>query len=152
MVELGRTDRLLLFELQRDGSLTNEELAERVHVSRTACSRHRHALEEAGVILGHAFVDSARVGCPETLFVTVTLHSDTHDDMAAFEEAVREIDEVMDCYAVAGHLDYLLRVVARDTPHYERIHDRLTRLPGVERMESSLVMHTAVRRTALPLE
>ena len=81
------------------------------------------ALEEAGVILGyHAWVDSGRIGCPETLFVWVKLHSDIHDDM-----------------------------VAPDTAHYQRIHDRLTGLHGVERVESSLVMHTAIRRTVLPM-
>ena len=121
-------------------------------MSRTVCSRRRHALEKAGVILGyHAFVDSVRIGCPETLFVTVKLHSDTHDDMAAFEEAAWEVDEVMECHAIAGPWDWLLRVVARDTAHYQRIHDRLTGLHGVERVESFLVMHTAIRRTVLPM-
>ena len=103
VAKLNRADRLLLAELQRDGSLTNEELAGRVHMSRPACSRHRHALEEAGVILGyHALLDSARIGYPETVFVTVKLRSDTHDDMAAFEDAAREVDEVMECHAIAG--------------------------------------------------
>lgn len=86
----------------------------------------------------------------ESVFVTIRLHADSHDDIAAFEEAVQGIDEVVECYAVAGQLDFLLHVVAQDTPHYERIRDRLARLPGIERLDSSFTMHTVVKRTTLP--
>ena len=150
--QLDRADVLLLRALQEDASLTNQELAERVHLSSTSCSRHRQALENAGVILGyHALLDAVRVGLPESLFVTVRLRSDSHDDIAAFEEAVQGIDEVMECHALAGQLDFLLRVVAQDTPHYEGIRDQLARLPGIERVEGSIVMHTAFRRVVLPI-
>lgn len=151
-VELDRSDILLLRALQQDGRLTNQELSQHVHLSDTVCSRRRRALEKAGVILGyHALLDPVRVGYSESVFVTIKLHADSHDDIAAFEEAVQGIDEVMECYAVAGQLDFLLHVVAQDTPHYERIRDRLARLPGIERLDSALTMHTVVRRTTLPL-
>ena len=150
--QLDRADVLLLRALQEDASLTNEELAERVHLSSTACSRRRQALENAGVILGYrALLDAAHVGLPESVFVTIRLRSDSHDDIAAFEEAVQGINEVMECHALAGQLDFLLRVVAQDTPHYEGIRDQLARLPGIERVEGSIVMHTAFRRVILPI-
>ena len=150
--KLDRTDRLILHELQQDGSLTNVELAARVYVSSTACSRRRRRLEEAGFILGcYARVDSVRLGYAETVFVEVKLRADGHDNIVAFEEAVQRVEEVMECHAVAGHLDYLLRVVAHDTQHYERVHDVLGRLPGVDRVDSSFALRTAVRRTALPM-
>ena len=98
------------------------------------------------------FASKVRMGYTETLFVEVRLHADGHKDTVAFEEAVRSVEEVMDCHALAGHLDYLLRVVARDSQHYERIHDEVSRLPNVERVDSSLVLHPVVRRTAPPSE
>ena len=151
--QFDRVDRRMLQELQRDGSLTNEEVSTRVHLSASICSRRRHRLEDAGVILGYvAVVDPAKVGYQASMFLEVKLRSDNYEDVKVFEDAVQKIDEVMDCWSLAGHLDYLIRVVVRDSQHFQRLHDeQMLHLPGVERIDTSLALRTVVRRTALPI-
>ena len=153
LTEFDRADRRLLEELQLDGSLNHEQIAERIHLSSSNCSRRRHRLERDGVITGYvALVDPAKVGCSESVFLEVRLRSNSHDDVTAFEYAVRKIDEVMDCWALAGHLDYLLRVVVADNQHFQRVHDeQLLLLPGVEHLDTSFALRAVVRKTALPI-
>lgn len=153
VADFDRADRQMLRELQLDGSLTHEEVAERIHLSSSICSRRRHRLEREGIITGYvALVDPAKVGCSETIFVEIRLSTNSYDDIRAFEEAVRRVDEVMDCWEVAGHLDYLLRVVVADTKHFQRVRDeQLLQLPGVAHADTSFALRTVVRKTALPI-
>lgn len=146
-------DRRILSELQRDGRLSNAALASRVGLSESACSRRVKMLEEAGAISGYAaIVDPARLGWAATLFVRVTLESQRRESLSAFEEAVRKVPEVMECYLISGEADYLLRVVARDAADYERIHgNELTALPGVARVSSTFTLRTVRERSRLPL-
>ena len=112
-MNLDETDRLILEALQRDGRLSNVELASRVHLSESACLRRVKALDNSGVIQGYrATVDPASVGLPDNVFVSVGLASQDQSDLDAFEEAVRHVPEVMECYLMTGDFDYLLRVVA----------------------------------------
>src|SRR6188472_4174601 len=114
-MRLDRTDRGLLAELQRDGRLSNRELAERVHLSESACLRRVRALEEAGVIDRYvALVNQAKVGLPGNVFVSITLNRQEQADLAAFEEAVKRVPEVMECYLMTGQQDYRLRLVVSD--------------------------------------
>jgi DNA-binding Lrp family transcriptional regulator len=93
------------------------------------------------------------VGLPGNIFVQIVLHRDVESDLAAFEEAVRDIPEVMECYLMTGEFDYLLRVVVRDMADFERIHKNgLTRLPGVARVNSSVAIRTVQKTTELPLQ
>ncbi|MGE0483785.1 MAG: Lrp/AsnC family transcriptional regulator [Gammaproteobacteria bacterium] len=152
-MKIDATDRAILAALQADGRMTNVQLAERVHLSESACLRRVRLLEEGGVIDRYTMlVDPVAVGIPGNVFAEITLVSQQQQDLDRFEAAVREVPEVMECYLVTGEYDYLLRVVARDTVDYERIHHQyLTKLPGVARVKSSFTLRTVAKKTALPL-
>jgi len=152
-MKLDRTDQTILAELQRDGRLTNRELAEKVHLSESACLRRVRSLEEAGVIDRYAaLVSQTKVGLPGNVFVSITLNRQEQADLAAFEEAVRRVPEVMECYLMTGQQDYLLRVVVTDPADFERLHSQhLTRLPGVARVQSSFALRTVRKSAELPV-
>jgi len=140
-------------ELQRNGRLSNRELAEHVHLSESACLRRVRTLEEAGVIDRYAaLVNQAKVGLPGNVFVSITLNRQEQADLAAFEAAVQGVPEVMECYLMTGQQDYLLRVVVSDPADFERLHSQhLTRLPGVARVQSSFALRLVRKGSGLPL-
>ena len=152
-MRLDDTDRAILDVLQRDGRLSNVKLAERVHLSESACLRRVRLLEEAGVISRYAAVVDARsVGLPDNVFVSIALVRQDQADLDAFERAVCEVPEVMECYLMTGEFDYLLRVVVADASDYERVHrSALTQLPGVARVQSSFALRLVQDAVALPL-
>lgn len=152
-IELDRTDIVLLAELQRDGRLTNAELAERVHLSASACLRRVQRLEREGVIRGYrAEVDAARLGLGLQAFVRVRLGRHDSEAVAAFAEFVGAWDEVVACYALTGDMDYLLQIVVRDLEHLSRfLLDRLLNQAGGADINSSLVLRTVKEFKALPL-
>ena len=151
---LDRYDRLILEALQRDGRVSNVQLAQQVSLSESACLRRVRALEDAGLIDRYAaLLNQKRAGLPGNVFVQIGLHREVESDLAAFEIAVREIPEVMECYLMSGEFDYLVRVVVADMADFERIHkETLTRLPGVARVNSSFAIRTVQRKTELPLK
>ena len=153
-MKLDRTDRTILAELQRDGRLSNRELADKVHLSESACLRRVRALEEAGVIDRYAaLVSQSKVGLPGNVFVSITLNRQEQTDLAAFEEAVKRVPEVMECYLMTGAQDYLLRVAVSDPADFERLHSQhLTRLPGVARVQSSSALRTVRKSVELPVK
>lgn len=150
---LDRYDRRILHELQTNGRLPNSELAKRVNLAESTCLRRTQNLEQSGVIRGYVgLVDQTRAGYPDNVFVQITLASQQRDDLEAFEVAVLDLPEVMECYTMTGEADYLLRVVARGARDYEDIHRRhLTRLPGVDRVHSNFALRTVVKRTEVPV-
>lgn len=150
---MDKLDHRILTELQRDGRLSNVELAARVHLSESATLRRVRALEAAGVIQGYvALLNAQRAGFPINVFVTITLQRQDQHDLQRFEAAVREVPEVMECYLMTGVADYLLRVSCRDTEDFERLHSQhLTRLPGVARVQSSFALRVVRRTTELPI-
>ena len=152
-MRLDRIDRVILAELQRNGRLSNRELAEHVHLSESACLRRVRTLEEAGVIDRYAaLVNQAKVGLPGNVFVSITLNRQEQADLATFEEAVKKVPEVMECYLMTGAQDYLLRVAVSDPADFERLHSQhLTRLPGVARVQSSFALRTVRKGSGLPL-
>jgi Lrp/AsnC family transcriptional regulator, leucine-responsive regulatory protein len=152
-MKLDRVDTTILTELQRDGRLSNRELAERANLSESACLRRVRGLEEAGVIDRYAaLVNQAKVGLPGNVFVSITLNRQEQADLTAFEEAVRRVPEVMECYLMTGQQDYLLRVAVSDTADFERLHSQhLTRLPGVARVQSSFALRTVRKSSELPI-
>ena len=152
-ISLDRADRAILQELQGDGRLPNVELARRVNLSESACLRRVKLLEEAGVIDRYAtLLNQKAVGLPDSVLVEVSLTREQQEDLDAFENAVRRLPEVMECYLMSGEYDYLLRVVVADTADYERIHrEHITRLPGVLRVRSSFALRTVTKKTALPI-
>jgi DNA-binding Lrp family transcriptional regulator len=150
---MDKYDRRILEALQRDGRISNVQLAQHVNLSESACLRRVRSLEEAGYIDRYAaLVNQARAGLPGNVFVHIGLHREEQSELAAFEEAVRDIPEVMECYLMTGEFDYLLRVVVADMADFERLHkEALTRLPGVARVNSSVAIRTVQRKTELPL-
>jgi len=151
---MDKTDRLILQELQRDGRLSNVELAQRVHLSESATLRRVRALEESGLISRYvALLNAQKTGFPTNVFVNITLHRQDQKDLQAFEEAVRRVPEVMECYLMTGESDYLVRVACRDPADFERLHSQhLTRLPGVARVQSSFALRVVRRSTELPID
>jgi DNA-binding Lrp family transcriptional regulator len=150
---MDRIDRLILEALQSDGRMSNKQLARQVHLSESACLRRVRALEDEGMIERYvAMVNQSKAGMPGDVLVHIGLHREEQSELAAFEEAVQNIPEVMECYLMTGEFDYLLRVVVADMADFERIHkDELTRLPGVARVNSSVAIRTVLKRTAVPL-
>jgi DNA-binding Lrp family transcriptional regulator len=153
MTELDRFDRSILSLLQGNARMANTELAERVGLSPSACLRRVQRLEKVGIIAGYvALLDPQAVGRASTVFVEVTLHSQTEEALAAFEQAVGVCSEVQECHLVAGDFDYLLRVAVQDMQEYERVYKReLARLPHVARVRGMFALRTVARRTDYPL-
>ena len=152
-VQFDAIDKAILTALQHDARLTNVELAQRIHLSPSACLRRVKQLEDSGVIAQYvALLDPKRVGQRGVSFTIVNLKSVNREQVDAFEMAVRDEPRILDCFYIAGANDYLIRFTYRDTDDLERFHtDVLMRLPGIERPNSMLVLRTVKRTTALPL-
>ena len=152
-MEMDRYDRAILKLLQQDARITNASLAEKVSLSESACLRRVRALEEAGVVEGYtAVLNQQKAGYPVNVFVQITLDRQAQPGLEAFENAVRGIPEVMECYLMTGEYDYLVRLVVADLADFERIHNQaLTRLPSVARVQSSFAVRTVARAVGLPL-
>jgi DNA-binding Lrp family transcriptional regulator len=152
--KLDRVDRAILQALQHEGRIANSTLAEKVSLSESACLRRVRALEESGLIEGYtAILNQERAGYPVNVFVNITLDRQDQTDLSAFEKAVRQIPEVMECYLMTGDYDYLLRVVVADTADFERVHNQhLTRLPHVARVHSSVALRPVQKSRELPIK
>mgnify|MGYP005806145081 FL=1 len=150
---LGKTDRKLLDLLQKDGRITNLELAGRVALSPSACLRRVRALEEAGVIRGYvALLDPAMIGLGLLAFVTVKLEKRGRMPTDAFARACREWPEVAACHATTGDMDYLLRVHVEDLAHFSRfVMDSLLKHPGVIDVKSSFALEAVKETTVMPI-
>ncbi|MFZ8889630.1 MAG: Lrp/AsnC family transcriptional regulator [Pseudomonadales bacterium] len=152
-LELDRIDRRMLAVLQEDGRIANSALARRVGLSESATLRRLRRLEESGLIDGYVLlVNQARAGKPGNIFVEIALTAQEEAALSAFEAAVQDRPEILECYLMSGEYDYLLRVVVADFADFERIHrEHLTRLPFVGRVRSSFTLRTVLRRTSIPL-
>ena len=152
-MRLDRIDYAILEHLQRDARATSGELAEAAGLSASPALRRQKLLEDDGTIRRYvALLDQDQVGLPVSVFVSVRLLAQTDEHLAAFEKAVAELPEVMECYVMSGASDYLLRVVAPDLGAYEEfLRTRLTRIPGVRGVESAFALKRVVYRTNLPL-
>jgi DNA-binding Lrp family transcriptional regulator len=146
-------DRNILAELQRDGRATLTELAERVRLSISPCHRRLRILERSGAITGyHAHLDPSVLGLTFEALVFVTMRYEDRETIAAFEQQVADIPHVLHAQRLFGDPDYLMRVVARDLSAYRQLYDeRLATLPGVLRLNSTLVMKSVVEARPLPL-
>ncbi|WP_108386177.1 Lrp/AsnC family transcriptional regulator [Yoonia sediminilitoris] len=152
-MELDSIDRRILAVLQKTGRISNAELSEVANLSASACHRRVQRLEKDGYIRDYvALLDIRKMGLPTTVFVEITLSGQANEVLDAFERAVARIPDVLECHLMAGTADYLLKVVARDTDDFARIHRRyLATLPGVAQMQSSFALRTVRQTTALPV-
>ena len=150
---MDEIDRAILCQLQVDGRMANNELADRIGLSPSPCLRRLRNLEAQGVITGYtALLDRAAAGCAYEPLVWVTLSAVTRDSMTEFETAVAEIPEVIEVLRMMGQPDYLLRVVAADPEAFETLYiDRLAGLPFVQTLTSQLAMKVVKRTHVLPV-
>lgn len=150
---LDALDRKILTALQQDGRLSNVQLADHVGLSESACLRRVKILEQSGIIDRYVMlINQAAIDKPGTVFVRVTLEGQQQEKLQRFEAEIGKVKDVLECYLMSGDSDYLLRVIVRNNEDYMRIHNRLTSLPGVLRVQSSFALKTIVRKTELPLE
>jgi len=155
--ELDAVDRRILQALQAQGRSTYDELASAVGLSASAALRRVKRLEEAGVIAGYvALLAPERVGLGLTAYINVRLEKHTEGDQRSpvetFTAAVQSWPEVVECAALSGEMDYLLRVLVRDMAHYSRfIMDVLLKHPAVQDCRTSFVLKQLKGTTALPL-
>ena len=152
-MQLDSFDRKIIAALAEAGRITTVELATRVGLSPSACTRRLQALEAEGVILGYrAIVDAAAIGLGITVFVELTLERQNDDTLRAFETALAKCPNVLSCHLMSGASDYLIRIAAHDLADFERLHANvLGHLPGVARIESKFALRQAVDRPLAPI-
>ena len=154
--DLDRTDKQILIELQRDGRLSNQELADRVSLSPSPCLRRVRRLEEEGYIERYvALVNPDKVGLKLLAYVSIRLNKvfrTSHAPMSDFARDVQDWPEVVECYAMSGDMDYLLRVEVEDLSQFSRFAmDKLMQHPAVVDMKSSFIMQRIKETTELSI-
>ena len=150
--KLDETDRRILNLLQKDASLSVDDISATVHLSRNACWRRIKALEQSGVITARvALLDPARVGLPLMVMVLIRTNAHDHTWMEKFQTALRSLPEVVGAYRMTGDLDYVLRVRVADMPAYDVFYKRLIAQISVADISASFVMEEIKDTTALPL-
>ena len=152
-IDLDQTDRRILSILQTEPDVKATEIGERIGLSQSACWRRIQRLREEGVIKDQpAVLDREKVGLTTMVFAHVKLTSHGRGNLTEFADAVREYPEVLDCYVVLGNNDFLLRIVAEDIKDYERfMYEKLSQLPGVQEVNSSIALSEIKHTTVLPI-
>ncbi|MBG6071357.1 MULTISPECIES: Lrp/AsnC family transcriptional regulator [unclassified Polaromonas] len=150
---LDSVDLRIIDALQRNGGLTNVELARQVHLSPSPCLARVKALKDDGVIERYvALVSAAALGIGPNVFISISLTSQSKAALAEFEKRIAEHDEVMECYLMSGDSDYLIRVAITDIAALEKfIVEQLTPITGIEKIRSSFALKQVRYKTALPL-
>ena len=151
---IDRTDRHILHVLQKEGRISNLELAEKTSMSPSPCLRRVKRLEDEGIITSYvARLDPDRLGLKLMALIHISLDRHTPDRFENFEKLVSGFEEVLECFLITGQqADYLLKVIVPDMEHYQHfLLGKLTRIEGVSGVHSSFVMRKAVESTILPL-
>ena len=153
MSDLDPFEKKILRELQRDASLTTAGLAERVGLSATPCWRRINRLEQEGYIRSRvALVDRRKVGLNAHIFAQVKLNAHGRANLDEFGAAIQGFPEVLDCFVLMGSTDFMLRIVAKDIDAYEKFFfDRLSKLPGVQEINSTVALSEIKSTSALPI-
>lgn len=152
-IQIDDIDKRILTALQKNGRMSHAELSDLVNLSPSACHRRVQRMEQSGVIGSYvALLNRRAISRQTTVFVEITLTSQSEDTLNAFEKAVARVPEVLECHLMAGSADYLLKVAVADSEDFAEMHRRsLARLPGVAQMQSSFALRTVRQTTALPL-
>lgn len=154
ILQLDRTDKRILHELQRNARITNQELADKVGLSPSPCLRRVKALEDAGLILGHVtLLDAKKLGLSLMALVQVSMDKHTPERFANFESAISACPEVLECLLITGQAaDYQIKVVVPDMDAYQQfLLGKLTQIEGVTGVHSSFVLRKVVNHNALPV-
>lgn len=146
-------DRRILDALQQASGINASAIGEQVGLSQSACWRRIQRMREAGIIRDQPVrLDREKVGLNTMVFAHVKLTSHGRSNLAAFADAVKEFPEVLDCYVVLGNVDFLLRIVTADIKAYEQFFfEKLSQLPGIQEVNSSIVMSDIKHTTVLPI-
>lgn len=153
-MELDRYDRRILEELQKDGRISNQELAERIGLSPSPCLRRVRTLEESGLIRGYyALLDAGKLGLSLMALIHISMDRHTPERFANFEEKIAALPEVLECLLITGQdADYQLKVVVKDMDAFQALLlEKITRIEGVSGVHSSFVLRRVVDQTALPV-
>ena len=154
-MKLDRLDKRILREIQRDGTITNLELAERIGLSPSPCARRVKQLEDVGIILGRVtLLDPKKLDLKLTALIQISMDRHTPDRFEKFEEQIRSYAEVTECLLITGQsADYQLKVVVPDMEYYQEfLLNKITRIEGVTDVHSSFVLREVQNTTALPLD
>tara|TARA_B100001989_G_scaffold252975_1_gene237296 strand:- start:3742 stop:4218 length:477 start_codon:yes stop_codon:yes gene_type:complete len=151
---LDKIDKKILNNLQNNGRITNVELAKSVGISAPPCLRRVRALEDAGFIQGyHAKINHSSLGYGVTVFAMVKLSSQAEQDLKDFESHVSKMEMVRECYMLAGEVDFILKIVAKDWDAYQEfLSNELTTAPNVSTVKSSLAMRSAKQMPGVPID
>lgn len=153
-MKLDRYDRRILEELQRDGRISNQDLADRIGLTPSPCLRRVRTLEESGVIRGYtALLDAQALGLKLMAILSISMDKHTPERFERFNSAISAIPEVLECLLITGRdADYQLKVVVRDMDAYQDLLlNKITRIDGVTGVHSSFVLRRVVERPNLPL-
>lgn len=153
-MQIDGFDRRILEVLQREGRISNQELAERIGLSPSPCLRRVRALEESGLITGYrAILDAGKLGLSLLALIHISMDRHTPERFENFEQRVADLPEVLECLLITGQdADYQLKVVVRDMEAYQALLlNKITRIEGVSGVHSSFVMRRVLNKTALPL-
>ncbi|HLQ85090.1 MAG TPA: Lrp/AsnC ligand binding domain-containing protein [Salinisphaeraceae bacterium] len=150
---LDRTDRRILQILQQQGRISNVDLARAINLSTTPCAERVHRLERLGVITGYqALIEPEKVGLPISIFVEVKLDHTTAEAFERFHDTVVDLNDVAECYMIAGDFDYLLKLMVSDMAVYRRfMTESLPRLPDVQQTRSYVVVDKLKQQATLPI-
>lgn len=152
VIELDRTDRRILELLQNDGSLSNLELADKIGLSPSPCSRRVKALEDTGVIEGYrAHLDAKKLGLNLMALISVSMDRHTPERFENFEHLLQQCPQVLECYLITGQsADYVIKVLVEDMDDFQQfLLGTLTRIEGVTGVHSSFVMRKVLDRSAI---
>ncbi len=152
-ISLDHTDRKILDLLQTEPGINASAIGERIGLSQSACWRRIQRLRDEGVFTDHPVIlNREKVGLTTMVFAHVKLTSHGRSKLSDFADAVRSFPEVMDCYVLLGQVDFLLRIVAEDIKAYEQFFfEKLSQLPGIQEVTSSIVLSDIKHSTALPV-
>lgn len=145
-------DKKILNLLQKDAKLTIKELAESLEMSTTPIFERIKRMERDGVIKGYvALVDQEKVGRGQTVFINIRMPVYTAENVAEFEETIREMPQVLECYHLAGTIDYQMKVVVENIKEYDRLLLEISKIRNVNVESSVIVLHDVKQQTAIPL-
>lgn len=153
-MELDKYDKLILAQLQKNGRISNQELADSISLSPSPCLRRLRQLEESGLIDGYvALLNARKLGLTLMAFIQISMDKHTADRFDVFETTISTYPEVLECHLITGQsADYLLKVIVKDMDAYQQfLLFKLTRIEGVSGVHSSFVLKSPLKNTALPL-
>jgi Lrp/AsnC family transcriptional regulator len=153
MNDFSSTDLQILDTVQRDGSLTTQEIADQINISQSPCWRRINKLEEQGIIRRKvAILDREKLGMEVVVFATINLTAQGRSNLEDFEREVEILPEVVEAYTMAGSWDYMLKIVVKNIRHYELfVREKLTKLAHIGEVHSHIAVTEIKNTTALPL-